>query len=67
MFIYFTPSFKNEDGTYPLIYFILLLSMMAFSSMLNSITGLSMGSFIASICDKTVGGMNILNNYFIFK
>lgn len=61
--VFYTPLFKDNNGHYPLNYFIIYIILNGFYALIFSTQSLTKTAFFTQISDKTIGGtyMTLLN------
>lgn len=56
MVVYFTPKFRLENGEFEYYFYLLLLTMSAIQTIVETVMFISQMAFFASICDPLIGG-----------
>ncbi len=56
MFVYFTPLFKDENGTFSYKYYLLCLFLLSLDKIMENCMTISIVSFFANISDANIGG-----------
>ena len=56
VFLYFTPSFKQNTIKYPIFFYLCHALLYLADSFLTYVYAVNLGSYFASISDKCIGG-----------
>ncbi len=63
MFAYVTPVFQNKSTqNYPFYYYLIYLIINLFNSIANFTNSVSLASFYSLISDRSIGGINKIQN-----